>query len=217
MSGESGSNAHASLRDFMEPAASAAAISSHRRRCARPRPAHAQSPAEFYKGKNVDLYIGYSVGGAYDLYAARHRPPPRQAHPGQSDHRPEEHGRRRQPAARQLALQCRPEGRHRVRHHRPRHRLRSAARLQGRAIRRRQVHLDRQRQRRGQRLRRLEGQRRRQARGRAAEGADRRRHRPGRRHRPIPAHPQRRARHQVQDRHRLSRRQRRRWRWSAAR
>jgi tripartite-type tricarboxylate transporter receptor subunit TctC len=36
---------------------------------------HAQSPAEFYKGRNVDLYIGYSVGGGYDLYArilARH-------------------------------------------------------------------------------------------------------------------------------------------------
>ena len=35
----------------------------------------AQSPAEFYKGKNIDLLIGYSVGGAYDLYArllARH-------------------------------------------------------------------------------------------------------------------------------------------------
>ena len=29
----------------------------------------AQTPAEFYKGKNVDLYIGYSVGGGYDLYA----------------------------------------------------------------------------------------------------------------------------------------------------
>jgi tripartite-type tricarboxylate transporter receptor subunit TctC len=38
-------------------------------------PACAQSPAEFYKGRNVELYIGYSVGGAYDLYArviARH-------------------------------------------------------------------------------------------------------------------------------------------------
>jgi tripartite-type tricarboxylate transporter receptor subunit TctC len=37
--------------------------------------ARAQSAADFYKGKNVDLYIGYSVGGAYDLYArmlARH-------------------------------------------------------------------------------------------------------------------------------------------------
>src|SRR5438105_13468047 len=38
-------------------------------------PACAQSPAEFYKGKNVELYVGYSVGGGYDLYArmlARH-------------------------------------------------------------------------------------------------------------------------------------------------
>jgi tripartite-type tricarboxylate transporter receptor subunit TctC len=37
--------------------------------------ASAQTPSEFYKGRNVDLYIGYSVGGAYDLYArvlARH-------------------------------------------------------------------------------------------------------------------------------------------------
>ena len=36
---------------------------------------HAQSPAEFYRGKNVEIYIGYSVGGGYDLYArllARH-------------------------------------------------------------------------------------------------------------------------------------------------
>jgi tripartite-type tricarboxylate transporter receptor subunit TctC len=37
--------------------------------------AHAQSPADFYKGKTVDLYIGYSAGGGYDVYAralARH-------------------------------------------------------------------------------------------------------------------------------------------------
>ena len=36
---------------------------------------HAENPVGFYKGKNVDLYIGYSVGGGYDLYArslARH-------------------------------------------------------------------------------------------------------------------------------------------------
>jgi len=35
----------------------------------------AQSPADFYKGKNVDLTIGYSAGGGYDVYArllARH-------------------------------------------------------------------------------------------------------------------------------------------------
>src|SRR5437667_9497903 len=40
-----------------------------------PAAAVAQSPAEFYKGKTVDLYIAYSVGGGYDLYArlvARH-------------------------------------------------------------------------------------------------------------------------------------------------
>src|SRR4029077_5426546 len=37
--------------------------------------ASAQSPADFYKGKNLEFYIGYSVGGGYDLYArtiARH-------------------------------------------------------------------------------------------------------------------------------------------------
>jgi len=31
--------------------------------------AWAQSPAEFYKGKTVDMQIGYSVGGGYDVYA----------------------------------------------------------------------------------------------------------------------------------------------------
>jgi tripartite-type tricarboxylate transporter receptor subunit TctC len=37
--------------------------------------APAQSPEGFYKGRNIDLYIGYSVGGGYDVYArtiARH-------------------------------------------------------------------------------------------------------------------------------------------------
>src|SRR5262245_66606098 len=37
--------------------------------------ARAQSVEEFYKGKTVNLIIGYSVGGGYDLYArqlARH-------------------------------------------------------------------------------------------------------------------------------------------------
>ena len=35
----------------------------------------AQQPADFYKGRNIDLMIGYSVGGGYDVYArliARH-------------------------------------------------------------------------------------------------------------------------------------------------
>jgi len=32
-------------------------------------PCHAQVPAEFYKGRTIDLYIGTSVGGGYDAYA----------------------------------------------------------------------------------------------------------------------------------------------------
>jgi tripartite-type tricarboxylate transporter receptor subunit TctC len=38
-------------------------------------PGFAQTPAEFYRGKTVELYIAYSAGGGYDLYArmvARH-------------------------------------------------------------------------------------------------------------------------------------------------
>ena len=38
-------------------------------------PASAQSVAEFYKGKTIDLWVGYSPGGGYDIYArtiARH-------------------------------------------------------------------------------------------------------------------------------------------------
>jgi tripartite-type tricarboxylate transporter receptor subunit TctC len=37
--------------------------------------ASAQSPGDFYKGRSIDLYIGYSAGGGYDVYAralARH-------------------------------------------------------------------------------------------------------------------------------------------------
>src|SRR5262245_40317534 len=37
--------------------------------------AQAQTPAEFFKGKQVSLYIGFSPGGTYDLYGrvvARH-------------------------------------------------------------------------------------------------------------------------------------------------
>jgi tripartite-type tricarboxylate transporter receptor subunit TctC len=37
--------------------------------------AHAQADSNFYAGRTIDLYIGYSVGGGYDVYArllARH-------------------------------------------------------------------------------------------------------------------------------------------------
>ena len=33
------------------------------------RPVSAQSAADFYKNRNVDEYVGYSTGGAYDFYA----------------------------------------------------------------------------------------------------------------------------------------------------
>src|SRR5258708_6061184 len=33
-----------------------------------PSPGRAQSPAEFYKGKSIELTIGTSVGGGYDSY-----------------------------------------------------------------------------------------------------------------------------------------------------
>ena len=32
-------------------------------------PVQAQTPAEFYKGKNIDLIIGFTQGGGYDVYA----------------------------------------------------------------------------------------------------------------------------------------------------
>src|SRR4051794_5298520 len=31
--------------------------------------AQAQSPAEFYRGKTINVLIGYTAGGGYDLYA----------------------------------------------------------------------------------------------------------------------------------------------------
>ncbi len=31
--------------------------------------AHAQSPAEFYKGKTIDIIVGSLAGGGYDQYA----------------------------------------------------------------------------------------------------------------------------------------------------
>ena len=55
----------------------------------------AQSPAEFYKGKTVDVYIGSTVGGGYDIYGWAARAPSRQIHSGQSIRRPQEHGGRR--------------------------------------------------------------------------------------------------------------------------
>src|SRR5664279_6223218 len=32
-------------------------------------PAHAQSAEEFYRGRTINLVVGFSAGGGYDLYA----------------------------------------------------------------------------------------------------------------------------------------------------
>ena len=40
-------------------------------------PAHAQSVQQFYKGRQINLIVGFNPGGAYDPYArtvARHLP-----------------------------------------------------------------------------------------------------------------------------------------------
>jgi tripartite-type tricarboxylate transporter receptor subunit TctC len=34
-------------------------------------PCAAQAPADFYRGKTIELDIGLGVGGAYDAYARR--------------------------------------------------------------------------------------------------------------------------------------------------
>ena len=52
-----------SITNAMRGAVAAAVIA------ALPATAWAQTPAEFYKGKNVDLMVGYSAGGGYDVYA----------------------------------------------------------------------------------------------------------------------------------------------------
>ena len=86
-----------------------------------PSAAHAQSVAEFYKGKTVDLLIGYSGGGGYDVYArllARHMG---RHIPGNPTIVPRNMPGAGSLRARQLALQRRAEGRHRVWHHRARH------------------------------------------------------------------------------------------------
>ena len=69
--------------------------------------ASAQSPADFYRGKTIELYVDVSVGGGYDLYArmlARHIG---KHIPGNPTDRAAEHAGRRRHAARQLALQRR--------------------------------------------------------------------------------------------------------------
>ncbi len=96
---------------------------------------HAQSPAEFYRGKTVDLHIAYSVGGGYDLYArliARHLGKHIPGNPKVVPKNMEGAGGMR---ARQLALRRGAKDGTVLGGDQPRHGVRAAARQQVRAIR----------------------------------------------------------------------------------
>ena len=71
-----------------------------------------QSVADFYKGKNVALLLGTGPGGSYDLYAPHLRRAPRQAHPGQSEHRRRAHAGRGRRHRRQSPVRPGSAGRH---------------------------------------------------------------------------------------------------------
>ena len=132
---------------------------------AMPAGAQAQSVADFYKGKNVTIIVGYTAGGGYDLYAralgrhmGRHLP-------GNPNFVVQNlTGAGSLNAANNL-YNVAAERRHRVRHLRPRARDGAADRHRPRAIRRHQIHLARQRQ---------------PTRSRCARPGTRRRSRPGR-------------------------------------
>ena len=93
-----------------------------------PSPAAAQTPAEFYKGKQVSIYVGFTAGGTYDLYArvlARHIGRHIPGNPSVVPRNMEGAGIA---AARELHLSGGAARRHRDRHHRPRDRRRPAVR-----------------------------------------------------------------------------------------
>jgi tripartite-type tricarboxylate transporter receptor subunit TctC len=101
----------------------------------------AQTPADFFKGRTIDLYIGYSVGGGYDVYArmiARHMG---RHIPGNPTIIP-----KNMEGAGELALQRRAPRRHGIRHGFARRPVRSAAGISGHPVRWAGVHLDRKRQ-----------------------------------------------------------------------
>jgi hypothetical protein len=107
-------------------------------------PTCAASDQELYKGRTVQVIVGFSAGGGYDLYArvlARHLGKHLPGSPSSC--------RRTCPArigqGRELHLQCRAQGRHSHRHVRPRAANGAPDRPhRGAEFRRDQVHLDRQ-------------------------------------------------------------------------
>ena len=79
-------------------------------------PARADSIADFYKGRTINILIGVNVGGGYDIEVAPDgalHPP---AHPGQSHRRCAEYGRRGRHQDGQLSVCGRAAGWHRHRH-----------------------------------------------------------------------------------------------------
>ena len=107
--------------------------------------ASAQSIADFYRGKRINMYVSSTVGGGYDQYARLARQAHRPLHPGQSVDHGAEHARRRRHQGGELHLHRRAAGRHRDRRAVAQHRPRAA--LRGRQprdpVRRPQDALDR--------------------------------------------------------------------------
>ena len=75
-------------------------------------PTDAQSVEDFYRGKTVNILVGFTAGGGYDLYArllgrhiGRHIP-------GNPHGRGAEHAGRRQPEGHAIRLRRRAQGRH---------------------------------------------------------------------------------------------------------
>ena len=115
------------------------------------RPARADSVADFYKGRTVEVYVGYSTGGGYDIYArmlVRHLGRFIPGNPTLVAKNMEGAGSLR--LANWLANAA---PRNSVRHDRSRHRLRSGARPAGRAVQGAGPELDRQHEPRGEHLR----------------------------------------------------------------
>ena len=107
---------------------------------------HAQSPADFYRGKTVEIVIGYSVGGGYDIYArliARHLGKHIPGNPKVVPKNMEGAGGMR---LANWLYGAAPRDGTVIGGDQPRLRVRAAARQQGRQVRCQQGHIHRQRQ-----------------------------------------------------------------------
>ena len=172
-------------------------------------PASAQSVADFYKGKTVQMQIGFGPGASYDLYGrlvAEHIGRYIPGNPQVVSMNMEGAGSLR--VVNWLYNVAPKDGTVLATASRAAPFAPLARRGRRHLVRGGEVHLDRQRQQRGVDLRRLGHDRRQIARSVAQHGIDHRRRRRGRRRRAVRAGDERSVRHQDQDRQRLSRRQR---------